>query len=165
MTTHCAAPLAEALDAVMFENWLRFYFIAEEGDELVLRLPEKAMEQIRKRYGKYHELAEVLNNAPIDHNTSLKAVCMFMAGSLNNTAAPQAAAESLFDNPAFHVELQLFGSWVQSHEEQLDASFLEFSDWKTMYGQWRELDEVKKLAGQLAGHIAAAEAEPSATVQ
>lgn len=49
----------QVLEAVMFENWLRFYFIIEKPDApadengekpLLLAVPEKGMERIKEHY-------------------------------------------------------------------------------------------------------------------
>ena len=74
---------------VMFENWLRFYFIGEEeGGKLLIRLPEKAMEQLTARYGAFYGLAERLNNREVDHQTSINEVCLFVASEIDGCGPP-----------------------------------------------------------------------------
>lgn len=152
-------------EVVMFENWLRFYFIAEENDTLVLRLPEKAMEQLRKRYPGFYGLAEYLNNEEITHRSSMDAVCLFVAREMEGAVLPESVIGRVFDSPQFQVELQLFGSWVQSHEEQLDENFMEFSDWLSLFTAWKESDEVKQYAKRLAESMPLPASSTSTTTQ
>lgn len=156
---------ARIAEVVMFENWLRFYFIAEEGEALVLRLPEKAMEQLKKRYAEFYELAEYLNGEEVTHESSLKAVCMFVAGGFGGRALPESVVAEVFDSAVFHQELQLFSSWVQSNEEQLDQQFLEFSQWRDLYARWKETDEVREYREKLAEEMALAAADGPQTTQ
>ena len=142
--------ISRVSEVVMFENWLRFYFIAEQGDTLVLRLPEKAMERLKEKYGPLANLAERLNNEEITHKSSLDAVCLFVASEIDGTALPEKVIAEVFDHPLFHLELQLFGTWVQNHEEQLDAGFMEFSQWLSLFGEWKNTDEVKTHRAALA---------------
>ena len=138
------------MEVVMFENWLRFYFIAEEGDALFIRLPEKALEQLKTRYGRFYELADRLNNIPISHETSMKEVCLFIADGLDGPPLSEDVISRVFESAEFQIAMQLFGYWVQAHEEQLDASFLEFAEWRTLFSQWQESDEVQEYRKTLA---------------
>ena len=75
-------------EIVMFENWLRFYFIAEEDDKLFIRIPTQAMEKLHANYPKLVGLAERLNGEEIDHKTSMQAVVMFTATEMNGLVLP-----------------------------------------------------------------------------
>lgn len=140
------------IEVVMFENWLRFYFIEEEGERLFIKLPEKALEQIKKRYGTLHELADRLNNLDLDHQTSMNEVCLFVAADFSSRGLADDLPRRVFDSNFFMVEMQLFGSWVQSYEEKLDESFLDFGTWQKLFKEWRQSEEVleyrKKLAAE-----------------
>ncbi len=137
-------------EVVMFENWLRFYFITDENNVLSVRLPEKAMEQLKSNYPTLVGLAEKLNNQEIDHKRSLDSVCLFVASEIDGIAIPEATIAQVFDSPLFHLELQLFSSWVQAHENQLDESFMEFSTWQQMFATWKESDQVKEYVQTIA---------------
>ena len=161
-------PLEQAItrvgEVVMFENWLRFYFIAEEGDTLLLRLPEKAMERLKENYGPLAGLAERLNNQEITHKSSLDAVCLFVASEIDGIALPKKVIAEVFDHPLFHLELQLFGTWVQNHEEQLDAGFMEFAKWQELFGEWKNTDDVKAHRAALAqASLRSVQESPSTT--
>lgn len=150
MSSDFDAALERVVEVIMFENWLRFYFIEEEGDRLFIKLPEQALEQIKKRYGSLHDLADRLNNKDLDHQVSMSEVCLFVAGDFSAQGLPEDLPSRVFDSPRFMVEVQLFGSWVQSHEEQLDESFLDFAAWQKLYKEWRQSDEVKEYSKKLA---------------
>lgn len=150
MSSSLTNAVERIMEVVMFENWLRFYFIAEEGDTLFIRLPEKALEQLKKRYGRFYELAERLNNVPISHETSMKEVCLFIADGIEGQPIPEDVISRVFESGEFQIAMQLFGSWVQTHERQLDASFLEFSEWGRLFAQWQEGEEVQEYRKTLA---------------
>ena len=140
---------------VMFENWLRFYFIGEEeGDKLFIRLPEKAMEQLKARYGAFYGLAERLNNTEIDHQTSINEVCLFVASEIDGRSLSEQMISRVFDSSQFQAELQLFSAWVQAHEEKLDENFMEFNDWLKQYAVWRQTDEVEAQRKNIISHMA-----------
>ena len=144
--------LSRITEVVMFENWLRFYFIAEEDEKLFIRLPDAALDRLRDEYPHTAGLAERLNGTEIDHQSSLNAVCLFVASEIDGVVISPTMIETVFNSPRFHAELQLFNSWVQAHEEQLDAAFMEFSLWQRLYQEWKESDAVRdrlKTAGLL----------------
>lgn len=165
MTSDLEAAVGRVAEVVMFENWLRFYFIAEEDDKLFIRLPEKAMEQIKQRYSTFYDLAEILNNEEIDHQRSLKAVSMFIAGGFDGRSLPDSVVAEVFDSPKFQLELQLFSNWVQNHEEKLDARFMEFSEWRTAFILWKETDEVQSYARRLIESMVLASTDAPKTMQ
>ncbi len=149
MLPNMQAARDRVVEIVMFENWLRFYFIAEEGEKLLVRIPEQAMAKMREAYPKLVGLAESLIDKEIDHKTSVEAVVMFTASEVDGTVFPENMVGQVFDSPAFQLELELFGSWVQSHEGQLDAGFMEFSRWREMYQEWKKSDKVREYAAKI----------------
>jgi len=165
MATEIARAAGRVAEVVMFENWLRFYFISEEGDTLFIRLPINAMRQIQQRCQSYYDLAAMLNNEEVDHQRSLNAVSTFISSGLDGGPLPGAVLEGVFDSPEFHLELQLFTNWLQSHEETLDEGFMEFSEWQKLFALWKESDEVKNYTKRLAESMALAPPDVSKSVQ
>jgi hypothetical protein len=143
------------LEAVMFENWLRFYFIAEKNSDenketsLIIAVPAKGMERIRKDYAHLWPMAENLNGQTADFEASRKAVCTFVLEHLDGKTIPKDTAGLVLESATFQAQLQLFNYWVQAHEEQLDAGFLEFSVWRSLFAEWRKSPEVNNLAEKL----------------
>lgn len=150
MSAEFDAAVARIAEVVMFENWLRFYFIDEDGDKLFINLPEKALAQIEKRYGEFHDLADRLNGLTLDHQTSMNEVCLFVAADFGARGLPEDLPARVFDSQTFMLEMQLFSSWVQGHEEKLDEQFMEFGTWQKLYAEWRQSDEVQEYSKQLA---------------
>jgi hypothetical protein len=107
MTAEVEAAVGRVAEVIMFENWLRFYFITEEDDKLFIRLPEKSLEQIQQRYKSHYDLAVMLNNEEIDHQHSLKAVCLHVAGNFDGRPLSEHVVAGVFDSPKFQLELQL----------------------------------------------------------
>ena len=160
------AAVVRIAQVVMFENWLRFYFISEdEHGRLFIRLPEKAMNKVKKEYAAFYGLAERLNDTEIDHQTSLKEVCLFVASELNGQALSEEMIGRVFDSAVFQIELQLFSSWVQAHEEQLDSAFIEFKDWLKQYNLWKQSDEVENYRKKIAERIPQTMSSAPETIQ
>ena len=147
------------LETVMFENWIRFYFLTEkldapveEGAEkpLFVAIPEQGMQRIRELYPELLPLAESLNGKEISFALSQQAVCSFVMEHLDGKVMPQRMAETVFDSTTFQTRMQLFNAWVQMHENQLDQSFMEFGSWRELFAQWCSTDQVKELATRMA---------------
>lgn len=149
----------QVLEAVMFENWLRFYFISEKPDApagpdgeppLFLAVPHKGMERIRELYPHLLPLAEDMNGREANFENSRRAVCTFVLDSLDGKSMPKDMAATIFESATFQIQMQLFNAWVQMHEEQLDQGFLEFGAWRKLFGRWRETPGGRELADRLA---------------
>ena len=136
----------QILEVVMFENWLRFYFLSEpESGGLALAVPDQSLARIREQHPQLTPLAEDLNGKEISFERSRQAVCTFVAARLDEGAA----VPEVLDSAAFGLEMRLFNTWVQGHEAQLDANFLDFSTWKRLFAEWRNSDKVKEWAAGL----------------
>lgn len=165
------SPFADAvqkvLEAVMFENWLRFYFITErpdEPDKLFLAIPDQGMKRIAEHYPQLKPMADTLNGKEIDFAASQRAICSFVMTELDGKRIPQQMSVTVFDSHTFQTEMHLFNTWVQIFEEHLDKGFLDFDTWKSLYARWRTSNEVKEAATRMmaAGIQTTA---PSTTVQ
>lgn len=163
MSTAFQQAAQQILEVIMFENWLRFYFISEtEGGGLALAVPEQGVARIREKYPRFMPLVEDLNGKEIRFELSRLAVCSFVATQLDGKSLPVNMANTVLDSADFQLEMQLFNNWVQGHEEQLDATFLTFSEWMRLFAEWRNSDKVQEWAAGLAG---AGLAEPNATTR
>jgi hypothetical protein len=163
MSTAFQQAVLQILELVMFENWLRFYFVSEqEGGSLTLAVPEQGITRIREQYPRFMPLVEELNGKEISFELSRQAVCTFVVTQLDGKAIPVNMADLVLDSAGFQLEMHLFNSWVQGHEEQLDTIFLDFSAWKRLFAEWRDSGKVKEWAASL---ISAGLAEPNTTTQ
>ena len=91
------------LETVMFENWIRFYFLTEkldapveEGAEkpLFVAIPEQGMQRIKELYPDLLPLAESLNGKEISFALSQQAVCSFVMEHLDGKVMPNTPAVS-----------------------------------------------------------------------
>lgn len=147
-----AKAVKDILEAVMFENWLRFYFITEKPntpDALFMGIPDQGMQRIAELYPHLRALAEELNGKEITFETSRAALCTFVVTEIDGKRIPRNMADMVFDSSTFQVEMQLFNTWVQGHEAQLDQGFLDFGAWRRLYTEWRAQEAVNDWATQL----------------
>ena len=143
--------VADVLEAVMFENWLRFYFIGETGpDELKIELPEKSLARIRELYPRLYPMAEALNGKTVDFEVSRKAVLDHIINELEGKAFASGYGRQILQSSAFQVRLQLFHAWEQLHEDQLDRGFAEFGAWQSLFAKWLETPGAREMAKKLA---------------
>ncbi len=155
------------LEVVMFENWLRFYFIAEEEgkDALFIMIPDQGIQRIKELYPHLLPLAESVNNKEITFDSSRAAVCEHVLIEVDGKTIPKEMSTTVFDSVTFQVELQLFNTWVQAHEDQLDESFLEFGAWRNFFSQWRHTESVKEIAVKMLATAMQPQENTSETVQ
>jgi len=165
MAYSIANAVKDVAEIMEFENWLRFYFVKEEGDTLFLHVPEQAFARIQELYPHLAGLVEELNNKAIDYETSISMVCQFVVRSLDGLKYPAGLVPEVFDNTDFQDEMQLFNSWTQSHEAQLDQGFLDFNTWVELYTAWKTSSEVKDFFKTFKAKSAPMAACNSDTVQ
>lgn len=147
--------VSEVLKVVIFENWLRFYFISEEdGGALKIELPEKSIQKISELYPDFAPLAQTLNGKPIDLETSRAAVLTYVLNNLDGKKLKKGDAQSILSSSTFQNGLLLFNTWVQAHENQLDQHFLDFGTWLKLFEEWRSGPGGKELQEKLANREA-----------
>lgn len=138
--------LRHAEDLVFFEQWLRFYFIAEEDGKLYLRVPENELSKARALYPKLIAVADALNNREINHQSALEALHSgIMAGpcALSGTEWAEILA-----GQEFRLTVRLLSFWVQAEEDALDAEILAFHEWQSRFKAWRETPSIKDYAAR-----------------
>ena len=164
MSTDFQRAVQEILEVIIFENWLRFYFISsrEQDEKLCLAVPEKGVERIRELHAHLVPLLEDVNGKEISFELSRRAVCSFVVTQLDGQSIPRNMADLVFESSVFQLEMQLFNNWVQVHEEQLDKDFLDFAAWKKIFAEWRKSDKVREWAASLESAL---HAETNATTQ
>lgn len=166
MSSEFNKAVQDICEVLMFEHWLRFYFINEnEKGALIIEIPEAGIERIREAHSDLLPLAESLNGNEISAETSRQAICTYIAAHVDGNRLKAGVTSTVFESSTFQVENQMFNVWVQSHEDQLDKNFIDFTTWRGLYAQWRNSDKVK---AQLAALRDAANREaqgPSETIQ
>ena len=145
------AAVERIVTVVMFENWLRFYFIREDAQQgtLLLDIPQQSLAKISELYPELLPLAQDVVGKTVDFDTSRNAVCTYVMRELDGKALARGVAGKVFDSGLFQIQLQLFNTWVQAHEDQLDQAFMEFGMWRSLFAAWCDTDEVREWADTL----------------
>lgn len=146
--------VAEVLETVMFESWLRFYFICEqpgEGDqELKIELPQKSIDRIRELYPRLYPLAEKMNGKTVDFEISRASVLNHLMEEVEGKILPKGETQKILQSSTFQTKLNLFHAWERIHEDQLDRGFAEFGAWRNLFASWLETPGAKELARQFS---------------
>ena len=132
------------VEVVMFENWLRFYFItekpeADDAEALFLAVPEQGMQRIGELHGHLLPLAESLNGKKIDFETSRSAVCTYVVTEVACGTPPNRRAII-----AMLAELE---STPLATPEEL----LELIERRSLYGRGCGFVDMSLLASTLLG--------------
>ncbi len=87
------------LEVVMFENWLRFYFIQQGADEddLKIVLPAKTRDRIAELYPGLNPLAEKLDGRAIDFETSRNSVIDHIMKEIEGKSMPKGESAKIFN--------------------------------------------------------------------
>ncbi len=141
--------VAKVSGVMKFENWLRFYFIKEEGEELYVRIPEESLAKMDALYPEYTDLVHLLNNETITYEKSVSMVCQHIVSRFDGKAYPQGTVQEIFDTGAFQLEMHLFNLWAQHHEAQLDQGFFEFGKWMDLFEEWKASEQVQAMVAKL----------------
>jgi hypothetical protein len=137
-------------EVVIFENWLRYYFVSEEeGDKLFLRVPEEVMQEIKEKHEHLYPVAEELNNGEIDYQRSQEVVCTFVAKQFDGQKYNTGTVPRAFDSKDLKVDLHLFGLWQEGHQERLDREHLSFEGFSDFFQTWKNTDEVQNYRKKL----------------
>ena len=139
----------DTVEIFQFDQWLRFYFVVQDGEDLRIRIPEETMQYIEKEHPALFRLADTMNDGVIDYQRSQENVCAYVAARLDGQKYESTVLPQVFDNAGFKVEMYVFNVWLKMHEAHLDESYLPFGEWLEMYEGWNALDEVKEYRRKL----------------
>jgi len=136
-------------EVLMFEHWLRFYFTLEKDAKLFIEMPDEALEGVRGSHAHLIELAERLNHAEVDYQSSQKAVCNFVGQKLDGARFGQDIVPRVLDDKEFKIDAYLFGLWTKSHEAYLDEASRPFAEWIELFEGWLGQNEVQEYRKKL----------------
>ncbi|QJB55291.1 hypothetical protein [Pseudodesulfovibrio sp. zrk46] len=139
----------DALEAFQFDQWIRFYFIQEKGEELWIEIPDENIKQIQEDHPHLHRFADLVNNAATDYQRSQENLCSYIAARLDGQKYEQTVLPQVFDNATFKVEMYIFNVWLKMHEQHLDEEYMTFNGWLEMYDGWNSQEEVKEYRAKL----------------
>lgn len=141
--------LRHAVELVFFEQWLRFYFIAEEDGKLYIRMPDDELQKARELYPDLTTVAEALNNREIDHQAAMEALCEGMMNGPYALTGEQWA--EILAGRDFRLTLELLSFWVQAEEKGLDEQTLAFHDWKHRFDAWCDSPNIREYVDRVRG--------------
>jgi hypothetical protein len=141
--------LKDLTDVCKFEHWLRFYFVRETEDGLLLDIPEEALETIKQSYGSLAELAEKLNQVLITPEISQQTMIAHISKTLDNQKHASNLIPSVLNSKSFEKEMTVFHIWVNAHENQLEQEVYGFRDWMQMFEAWKRTDKGQEMLGNL----------------
>ncbi|AMK12677.1 MAG: hypothetical protein AB7E51_13570 [Pseudodesulfovibrio sp.] len=139
----------DALEIFQFDQWLRFYFVVQKGDDLWMEIPEATLEQIEKDHPSLHRFADLVNDSVLDYQRSQENVCAFVATRLDGQKYEGTVLPQVFDDANFKLEMYIFNVWMKMHESHLDEEVMDFNGWMEMYEGWKSLDEVREYREKL----------------
>lgn len=127
------------LEALFFENWLRYNFLEntrEGADEIVkLRIPERDWELIRRKYPHLEELAAALDGKATEFETARQTLLHYLAALIaRRHLAPETAA-TIVEAPRLAKELEQLHCWLNM--QPLELPQLEFDAWIGLFQDWK----------------------------
>lgn len=146
------------IEVVMFENWLRFYFITPMQDEqdtanadphLFLILSDKTLQKIEELYPELLPIALKMNQKELSFELSQQTICTYVVENIDGKLTPRDTVGSIMDSINFQTELELFNTFISLHENQLEKGFTDFSMWKKLFADWKSTKPAIELRDKL----------------
>jgi hypothetical protein len=137
--------LSDVTRVFMFEHWLRFYFVQDQGDDIRLELTSEQMEKIHSKYGELGELAERMNGEKLSPEACRTFIVDFLRDFYDGKKYPMGMVPQTLDQSQFQLELALFNVWSNLHEAQLEEGILGFEIWENFFKEWRESDQGRQV--------------------
>lgn len=132
-----------------FEFWLRYYFVEEKDGELFIELSEEQTKQMRNQFPEYWELVERVVDTPLSPELSQRAVVEFIQLNMEGVKYPANTVPTILDSREFSMEMHLFDTWNNLHEDQLMQKIYGFDSWMQIYEEWKKTDKAQQLAQSL----------------
>lgn len=124
------------LEAMFFENWLRYHFIVENPDgEPSLEIPEAVWGEIKALTPHLARIALDLDQKPVDFETSRAALLNFLARWSGEENASPGECREIILAPEFQEELENQQNWLALHQSTLPA--LDFREWQRLCQTWK----------------------------
>ncbi len=143
--------IADVAEVLQFEQWLRFYFLKEEGDQLRLEAPQEMVERVERKSPHLKGLLDQMNNQVVDYQKSQETICKFVGENIEGVKHSHYLVPKVFDAKGFKLEMYLFNLWLKAFEERFDMEPDKgFDEWMELYAEWRKSDEVKRYVQELA---------------
>lgn len=120
--------MSSLLDAVIFEQWIRFSWIEEDGEgDFCIRVPEATFQELTEDYPRYKELLAQLNGTVVDAEMACSAVLGYAQATFGEHAA------SVLEHSEFQNMVGRFHQWLNDNVETLDREPLNFDQWCNLF--------------------------------
>ena len=141
--------LEDAMEVIMFETWVRHYFLTEKDGKLFVDIPQDVQDDVESKHPHVAGLSALMNQDFIDQESSQRAVCSFIAARLDGTRYESNFMSHVLDHRNFKIESYVFNVWLRMHEQFLDEERKPFEEWKEMYENWRKMEQVAEYVAKL----------------
>lgn len=137
--------LDEIAQVFHFEFWLRYYFIQERDDQLYIHLTAQQSKQMQAQFSDYWPLVQDMQDQPLSPELSQRILVEFIEFHLAGKKIPAGLVPTILDDKKFSIEMLLFNTWVDVHEEQLMQKIYGFDYWLNAYEEWKKSDQATQL--------------------
>lgn len=120
----------KVFEGIVFENWIRFYFMVEENEDLKIEIPVKEIKKIEASHPEFLALAQKMNGRNVDILLSRSAVLEYALGCCHNDAN---ILEAILNDHDFQEESGIFGEWEKANELSLAKKEPDFGAWLALY--------------------------------
>ena len=141
---------AEMAKVFHFEFWLRFYFIEERDNGIFIELSEEQAKQMQVQFPDFWELVERVLDQPLTPELSQQSVVEFLQLNYDGKKFPPNTAPKVLDSKEFSIEMYLFDTWLNLHEEQLMQKIYGFDSWMHAFTEWKTSERGQKVSSSLA---------------
>ncbi|MDL2306541.1 hypothetical protein LJC48_00740 [Desulfovibrio sp. OttesenSCG-928-C06] len=150
-TEQAVRNLRHAEELILFEQWMRFYFIEEEDGIIYMRMPHDVFELVHLEFPSLFPVAEALNSRPVDHQATLAILSEAMLHGEYALSNGQWA--EVLGGSGFKLTLTLLATWVEAEEDNLDAEPISFAGWLERFEVWRRSEPIVAYAAKLRAEL------------
>jgi hypothetical protein len=130
---------------VKFEQWMRFYFIKKDGDDLIIAPEPDHMNRIKTLYAEYYELAEAMCLVKMTPQTSQRLILDFIREHFDGKEYKSTQIHKALDSKEFSTEMYLFNMWLELHDNQLSEQIIGYDEWIGLYESWKNSEQGQKV--------------------
>ncbi|MCF8106048.1 MAG: hypothetical protein K9K64_11230 [Desulfohalobiaceae bacterium] len=137
--------LKDVTDICKFEHWLRFYYLKEQGDQLLVSIPEEDLAYFEKEYERFAGLAKKINHQFMTPEISQKTLIEFISTTLDGPVYDHSLINSVLNSKSFEAEITAFHIWSDVHADQLEGKVMDFKDWMQLFEAWKRTEKGQNL--------------------
>lgn len=141
--------LKDVTDMCKFELWLRFYYVQQNENGLVLEIPEDVMEHLKQEYPLLSGLAERLKSDTITPEKSQTTLINYIGEKLDGIKYDAEFIPSVLNSKSFEAEINAFHMWVNAHEDQLEQENMDFKEWMQFFEAWKRTEKGQEILSEL----------------